>query len=264
VKEGLADKVAIITGGASGIGRATARLLASKGALVVVADINEAGGRETVRLIEEGGGKARFVRADVTDTGQVEAMAQAAVETFGGLDILHANAGHPGPEKRLVDHTDKEWSQVLAVNLTGVFNCCRAAIPLIASRGGGAIVITASIAGLWPAPFIGAYNVSKAGVISLTKTLAIECAPLGIRVNAVAPGEVDTPMSNAAVSDCPEQVLAAQLPLIPLKRMGRAEEIAQAVLYLVSDASSYVAGEVLTVDGGMSAGWSSLMTQSQG
>jgi NAD(P)-dependent dehydrogenase (short-subunit alcohol dehydrogenase family) len=257
---GLRGKVALITGAASGIGRATAELLAAQGAALVVADINEAGGQETVELIEDAGGQAIFVRADVTDVAQVEAMVQAAVGTFGGLDILHANAGHPGFEKPLAEHSDEDWDLTLAVNLTGVFGCCRAAIPLLAERGGGAIVITSSVAGLRPLPNIGAYNISKAGTISMTKTLAMECAPLGIRVNAVAPGEVDTPMSNAAVATGAEYeaILAAHMPFIPLKRMAQPEEIAQAVLYLVSDASSYVTGEVLTIDGGMMSGWSAL------
>ena len=256
----LSGQVALITGAASGIGRATAVLLADSGAEVIVADINEAGGRETVSLIEGAGGRATFVQADVADRTQVEAMVRASVAAYGGLDILHANAGHPGFEKALVDHSDEEWDAVMAVNLKGVFYCCRAAIPAIAKRGSGAVVITASVAGIRPVPFISAYNVSKAGTISLAKTLAMECAPLGIRVNAIAPGEVDTPMSDAAVAEPEafEEVMAAHMPLIPMKRMAQPEEIAQAVLYLVSDASSYLTGEVLTIDGGMMAGWNAL------
>jgi NAD(P)-dependent dehydrogenase (short-subunit alcohol dehydrogenase family) len=133
----LTGKVALITGAASGIGRATALLLAANGAAIVVADIQEAGGGETVQLIEAAGGQATFFRADVTDREQVDAMVQHAVETYGGLDILHANAGHPGYDKALVDHSDEEWDLVMAINLTGVFRCCRAAIPALAERGGG-------------------------------------------------------------------------------------------------------------------------------
>ena len=218
----LAGKVALITGAASGIGRATALLLASKGAAVVVADLQEAGGHETVQLIEEAGGRAAFVRADVTDGEGVDAMVRATVETFGGLDILHANAGHAGFDKALVDHTDREWDLVMAINLTGVFRCCRAAIPAIAERGGGSIIITSSVAGIRAAPYTGAYNVSKAGAISLTKTLAMECAPLGIRVNAIAPGQVDTPMwaRDEDEAEAGDEGGAVFAQLIPLGRMA--------------------------------------------
>ncbi len=250
-------KTALITGAGSGIGRATARLLASAGAAVVVADVAEAGGRETVRLVKENGGKATFVRADVTSAEQVAAMVQGAVEAFGGMDILHANAGVPGPDKPLVAWSEDEWEQAIGVNLTGVFLCCRAAIPAIAQRGGGAIVITASVAGIHPTPLTCAYNASKAGAISLTKTLAMECAPLGIRVNAVAPGEVDTPMSAATLYD--DEVHQAYMSIIPMQRIAQPEDIARAVLYLASDAASYVTGEVLTVDGGVMAGFNQVM-----
>jgi NAD(P)-dependent dehydrogenase (short-subunit alcohol dehydrogenase family) len=246
----LEGKVALVTGAASGIGRATACLLASEGAAVVVGDMAEAGGRETVRQIVKAGGRAAFVRADVADAVAVEAMVQAAVETYGRLDILHANAGAPGPDKPLVEWSESEWQRVLAVNLTGVFLCCRAAIPVMAGRGGGAIVITASAAGIQAVPSTCGYNAAKAAVISLTQTLALECAPLGIRVNAVAPGEVDTPMGLASLYKDPD-ILRAYLRLIPLRRIGQPGEIAQAVLYLVSDAASYVTGVTLPVDGGI-------------
>jgi NAD(P)-dependent dehydrogenase (short-subunit alcohol dehydrogenase family) len=255
----LMGKVALITGAASGIGRATALLLAAKGAAIVVADIQEAGGKETVELIEAAGGQATFVRADVTDREQVEATVGHAVETFGGLDILHANAGHPGYDKAMVDHSDEEWDLVMAINLTGVFRCCRAAIPVLAQRGGGSMVISASVAGIHPAPYTGAYNVSKAGTISLTKTLAMECAPLGIRVNAIAPGQVDTPMWDQDSEEAAEGMAQVFAQLIPLGRMARPEEVAQAVFYLVSDAAAYLTGEVLNIDGGMMAGFNFLM-----
>jgi NAD(P)-dependent dehydrogenase (short-subunit alcohol dehydrogenase family) len=257
--DGLSGKVALITGAASGIGRAVARLLASHGAAVVVADINQAGGRATARMVEEQGGWAIAVPTDVTDKEQVEAAVAVAVETFGGLDILHANAGCPAAEKTIADYSDEEWHQTMAVNLTGIFYCCRAVVPVIAQRGGGTIVITASVAGIRPAPFISAYNVSKAGAIALIKTLAMECAPLNIRVNAVAPGEVDTPMAIAAVAGPLAGMAHVAESIIPMKRIAQPEEIAQAVLYLASDASSYVTGEVLVVDGGMMAGWNVLM-----
>ena len=246
----LEGRVALVTGAASGIGRAVACLLASEGAAVVVGDVAEAGGRQTVRQITETGGHAVFARADVAEAEAVEAMVRVAVETYGSLDILVANAGVPGPDKPLVEWSEGEWNRVLAVNLTGVFFCCRAAIPPMSRRGTGAIVITASAAGLQAVPFMCAYNASKAGVISLTQTLALECAPMGIRVNAVAPGEVDTPMGVTSLYE-DATIPQAYLRLIPLKRIGQPREIAQAVLYLVSDAASYVTGITLPVDGGI-------------
>jgi NAD(P)-dependent dehydrogenase (short-subunit alcohol dehydrogenase family) len=257
----LAGKVALITGAASGIGRATALLLAAKGAAIVVADIQEAGGKETGQLIEAAGGLATFVRADVTNQTEIDAMVQHAVETFGGLDILHANAGHPGYDKAVVDHSDEEWDLVMAINLTGVFRCCRAAVPAMAQRGGGSIIISASVAGIHAAPYTGAYNVSKAGTISLCKTLAMECAPLGIRVNAIAPGQVATPMWGLSADGDDTEDAPVMEGLIPLGRMATPDEVAHAVLYLVSDVASYLTGEVLTIDGGMMAGFSFLMPQ---
>jgi NAD(P)-dependent dehydrogenase (short-subunit alcohol dehydrogenase family) len=246
----LEGKVAIVTGAASGIGRATACLLAQEGAAVAVADITPRGGRETVQLIEEADGRATFVPVDVTDAKQLAAMVETTRRTYGGLDILHANAGVPGPDKPLVEWSRQEWDQVVSVNLTGVFLTCRAAVPVVAERGGGSIIITASAAGIQATPFTCAYNATKAGVISLTQTLALECAPLGIRVNAIAPGEVDTPMGLEALHG-DRRLLDAYLRLIPLKRIAQAEEIARAVLYLASDAASYVTGITLPVDGGI-------------
>jgi NAD(P)-dependent dehydrogenase (short-subunit alcohol dehydrogenase family) len=244
-------KVAIITGGGSGIGRATAVLLASEGASVVVGDISQDGSQETVKLVEEAGGKATFVSADVSKTDQVSAMVETAVSEFGGVDILFANAGVPGPDKPLVDWADEEWEQVISVNLTGTFNTCRAVIPAMAERGGGAIVATTSDAGIANAPFTSGYNASKAGVISLVKTLATECAPMGIRVNAVSPGEVDTPMGLKALFPDNPEIIEIYKKIIPLNRIGTPDEIAQAVLFLVSEAASYVTGIVLPVDGGI-------------
>lgn len=246
----LEGKIACVTGAASGIGRATAYLLAREGAAVVVADIAQKGGRETVQLIEEVGGRATFVSVDVTSARQVGSMVETAVGTYGGLDILHANAGVPGPDKPLVAWSEEEWDQVVNVNLTGVFLTCRAAVPTMAKRGGGSIVVTASAAGIQATPFTCAYNATKAAVISLTQTLALECAPLGIRVNAVAPGEVGTPMGLEALRG-DRKVLEAYMRLIPLKRIAQPEEIAEAVLYLATDAASYITGITLPVDGGI-------------
>jgi NAD(P)-dependent dehydrogenase (short-subunit alcohol dehydrogenase family) len=245
------NKVAIITGGGSGIGRATALVLAEEGASIVVADISQEGGQETVRLVEEKDGKAIFVPTDVTRPDQLSGMVESALSQFGGIDILFANAGVPGVDKPLVDWDDVEWEQVISVNLTGTFNTCRAVIPAMIERGGGAIVATSSDAGIANAPFTCGYNASKAGVISLVKTLAAECAPYGIRVNAVSPGEVDTPMGLKALFPDNPEIVDIYKKIIPMNRIGTPEEMAQAVLFLVSEAASYVTGIVLPVDGGI-------------
>jgi NAD(P)-dependent dehydrogenase (short-subunit alcohol dehydrogenase family) len=241
--------VAVVTGAASGIGRATAQLFANEGASVVVADVDEIGGLETIGLIEGTGGKAKFVMTDVANTTQVDNMVRVAVEAYGGVDILHANAGIDCVGELVKDMEDEEWERVIDVNLTGVFRCCRAAIPEIAKRGGGAIVITSSDMGLKPFKFCAAYAAAKAGLISLTRSLALECGVMGIRVNVVAPGETDTPMGLKALAGDPGVVAEAER-WIPLGRMAEPMEIAQVVLFLASKASSYITGEVILADGG--------------
>jgi NAD(P)-dependent dehydrogenase (short-subunit alcohol dehydrogenase family) len=211
--------------------------------------VDEAGGEETVRLIEEGGDKAMFIKTDVAITSQVNAMVRAAVETYGGLDILHANAGIDCAGKLVRDMSDGEWGRVIDVNLTGAFRSCRAAIPEIAKQGGGAIVITSSDMGLKPFSNCAAYAAAKAGLISLTRSLALECGEMGIRVNVIAPGETDTPMGLKALAGDPEVVAEAER-WIPLGRMAEPIEIAQVALFLASKASSYVTGEVILADGG--------------
>jgi NAD(P)-dependent dehydrogenase (short-subunit alcohol dehydrogenase family) len=245
----LSGLVAIITGAASGIGRATAQLFSEEGAAVVVADIDEAGGQETARMIEAAQGNAIFINTDVSSPAQVDAMVKAAVETFGGLDILHANAGIDAVGRFVKDMDDDDWAKVIDINLTGTFRCCRSAIPEMANRGGGAIVITTSDMGIKPFKGCAAYSAAKAGLISLSKTLALECAELGIRVNTVAPGETDTAMGIRALTGDPDVVRECER-WIPLGRMAEPREIAQVVLFLASRAASYITGEVILADGG--------------
>jgi NAD(P)-dependent dehydrogenase (short-subunit alcohol dehydrogenase family) len=204
-----------------------------------------------VRRIEEKAGRSTFIKTDVTDTAQVNDMVQAAVETYGGLDILLSNAGVAGTEKLVTDITDEDWEGVIDVNLNGGFRSCRAAIPEIAKRGGGAIVITAASEGIVPYRQYSPYCASNAGLISLTKTLAIECAPLKIRVNVVAVGEMNTAME--ATDDMEEEAQETDEPReesILMGRIAEPEEIALIMLFLVTDASSYITGEVIVADGG--------------
>ena len=247
----LDGKVALVTGGASGIGRATALTFAREGAKLVIADMNEDGGQQTVHVITEKGGEAIFVRADVSKAVEVQALISQAVETYGRLDCAHNNAGI-GSRTRAPLHecTEKTWDRVLAINLTGVWLCMKYEIIQMLTQGSGTIVNTASIMGLvgsWSGT--AAYNASKHGVVGLTKTAALEYATAGIRVNAVCPGYIQTPLIEAALTSNP--ALEAQIVARhPVGRMGKPEEIAEAVVWLCSDAASFVTGHTMTVDGG--------------
>jgi NAD(P)-dependent dehydrogenase (short-subunit alcohol dehydrogenase family) len=247
--ERFEGKVALVTGAASGIGRATAILLAQEGASVLVDDINDAEGKATVELIGHRGGEASYIHADVSDSDQCRMMIRTAVDRYGGLDILHANAGVPGPDAPIIALQDDEIHELVNVNLVGVIYSCRAAIDALSERSGGAIVITSSLAGLQGPPEIGVYAATKAGIIRLTEVLACECAPLGIRINSVAPGVVETPMLWATEMNTPAG-LETYRRLTPLGRLGKPEDIAKAVAFLASDDASWITGIVLSVDGG--------------
>jgi NAD(P)-dependent dehydrogenase (short-subunit alcohol dehydrogenase family) len=242
-------KVALVAGGASGIGRATALTFAREGAKLVVADMNEEGGQQTIHLIMEKGGEAIFVKTDVSQAVEVQTLISKAVETYGRLDCAHNNAGIPGGGRALTaEYAEDTWQQVIAVNLTGVWLCMKYEIPQMLSQGSGAIVNTASAWGLVGAPGASAYVASKHGVVGLTKTAALEYAQQGMRVNCVCPGAIQTPMTDRAWSD-PERrarVIASE----PVGRIGKPEEIAEAVVWLCSDAASFVTGHTMTVDGG--------------
>jgi NAD(P)-dependent dehydrogenase (short-subunit alcohol dehydrogenase family) len=244
----VGGKVALVTGAASGIGRATALLLAREGARVLVCDLDDAGGRETVAAIAEAGGEARFAHVDVTCEPEVAAAVQAAVASFGRLDCAVNNAGATGAGGPLQDLDLEAWSRTLAVNLTGVFLCMKHEIPVMARQGGGAIVNVASGAGLVAVPGLAAYCASKHGVLGLTKTAAVENARTGVRVNALCPGATDTPMLRASMAQSPgmERLVLASLPG---GRLGLPQEVAEAAVWLCSDRASFVSGESMLVDG---------------
>lgn len=243
----LDGKVALITGAGSGIGRATALLLAKEGAKVTVVDRFPAGGRKTVRMIEEAGGEAMFIKADVSRSADVEKMVKTTVDTYGRIDILYNNAGILGTYAPAVHTTEEEWDSIIDTNLKGVFLGAKYAIPAMVNQGGGVIINTGSTSGILGVAGMPAYSASKAGVIQLTKVMALECANLNIRVNCICPGGIRTPM----VRDIPEETFRKGQPV---GRAGRPEEIAQAVLYLASDDASFATGAVLVVDGGVTAG----------
>jgi NAD(P)-dependent dehydrogenase (short-subunit alcohol dehydrogenase family) len=248
----LADKIALITGGSSGIGRETAVLFANHGAKLAIADINLNGGQETVQLISDAGGEAFFVQADVSQAAQVENMVNEVVGRYGRLDIAFNNAGIDGAPVRTIDVSEEEYDRIMAVNAKGVWLCLKYEIQQMLRQGGGVIVNTASVAGLIGSHSMSAYAASKHAVVGLTRTAAVEYARKGIRVNAVCPAIIRTEMVERAFATLPRLEQGA-LDNNPSHRLGEAHEVAQAVLWLASDASSFTNGATLTVDGGLTA-----------
>lgn len=245
-------KIALITGGGSGIGRATALALAREGATVVVSDIVAEGGAETERLVKAAGGQALFVKSDASKAAEVDALINRVVETYGRLDCAFNNAGIEGAMAQTADCSEETWDRTIAINLKGVWLCMRAEIPQMLKQGGGTIVNTASVAGLVGFMGLPAYVASKHGVVGLTKTAALEYAKQGIRVNAVCPGAIQTPMVERLFNAQP-QIAEGFTAMEPVGRIGKPEEIAEAVVWLCSDAASFVTGHSMTVDGGLVA-----------
>jgi NAD(P)-dependent dehydrogenase (short-subunit alcohol dehydrogenase family) len=246
------EKSVLITGASSGIGRATALAFANEGASLLLADVNIAGGAETVRLVEAGGGTAHFIETDVTQNDAVEAMVAAALSHFGRLDIAINNAGVGGAQLQSVSrYPEESFDSVMAVNVKGIWLCMRHEVPVMLQHG-GAIVNVASVAGLIGFPGNAAYAASKHAVLGLTKSTALETASKGIRVNAVCPSYVDTPMVGE-LTEGNAELEARVNQASPMRRLGTADEVAQSILWLASPAASFVNGAYLSVDGGLAA-----------
>ena len=249
----LQGKAALVTGAGAGIGRASALALAREGAALCVSDINAKGADETARLITDAGGQAIARRCDVTKRADAQAMVAATVTAFGRLDAAVNNAGISGRfHQRLHEADDETFERVIDVNLRGVWHCMKAELPPMLAQGSGAIVNIASVAGLIGAPKAADYTASKHAVVGITKSAALDYAKSGIRVNAVCPAYTDTAMVQGAIAGNP-LMATIMTRAIPMGRLGRAEEIAEAVVWLCSDASSFVTGHSLVLDGGLVA-----------
>ena len=249
----LQNKVALITGGTSGIGRETAVLFAKAGAKVVITGRREAEGNETIQLVRAAGGDGLFVKSDVAKSADVQSAVQKTVDKFGRLDIAFNNAGIEGQWKPIIQQTEEDWDTVIDINLKGTWLCLKYEIQqMLKQGGGGAIVNMSSVAGLMGSAGAAVYVASKHGVIGLTRNAALECSAQGIRVNAVCPAVIETAMAERAFAD--PEVNKRVLAMHPLGRFGKSMEIAEAVLWLSSDKSSFMTGHYITLDGGMLAG----------
>lgn len=251
----LHGKVALITGAGGGIGRVAAELFAAEGARIFVADAVADGASATVQAIADAGGTAVAHTADVSSADEVAAMVAAAVEAFGGIDILYNNAGVlPPDDGGTLDTPEDTWDRVMAVNLKGVWLCCKYGIPALIERGGGSIINVASLVALMGSAVAQiAYTASKGGVLSMTREMAVEYARHNIRINALCPGPIQTPLMAELLSD-PER-RARRLVHVPIGRFGQAEEVAKAALFLASDDSSLMTGASLVCDGGISVAY---------
>ena len=247
--KGIDGKVALVTGGASGIGRSTALRFATEGAKVALSDVQVDAGQQVVHEIENDGGEAVFIEADVSKESDVARLVDETVNAFGGLDFAHNNAGIEGTVGSIAEMELEDFQRVIDINLTGVFLSMKYEIPRLLERGGGAIVNTASVAGMTGGPNLSHYYAAKHGVIGLTRSAALEVATENIRVNAVLPGVIETPMIERFTAGNAE-AKSALLKDEPIGRLGKPEEVASAVVYLCSDDASFVTGHPMVVDGG--------------
>ena len=245
----LEGKVALVTGGSSGIGRSSALAFISEGAKVVIADIDIEGGKETMNLIQEAGGESMFVEVDVSHKSEVEEMVRQAIETYGRLDCAFNNAGVGPVYCTTADYIEEDWDRIISINLKGVWLCMKYEIPQILKQGKGAIVNMASAVGLVGIENRPAYTASKHGVVGLTKVAALDYATAGIRINAVCPGYIRTPMNERMWLINPEAENIA-IARHPIGRVGTPEEVAEAVVWLCSDKASFITGHTLVIDGG--------------
>jgi len=246
----LADKIALVTGGGSGIGRASALAFAKEGAKVVVSDVNVGGGEATIQSIQEIGGDAHFIKADVTQATEVKALVDQSVEIYGQLDCAFNNAGvAPNGAYPIADYPEDEWNRLLNINLTGVFLCLKYQLQQMRKQKNGVIVNTASVLGLVATGNgVSSYISGKHGVVGLTKAAALENAKNGIRVNAVCPGYIETPIIQNSLDD--PELKASLVKRHPVGRLGMPDEVAEAVIWLCSEAASFVTGHALNIDGG--------------
>ncbi len=249
----VANKRIVITGGASGIGAASAKVLASRGAKVLISDVNQADGEALAKSLTDAGGEVYFCRTDVSDPSEVAALVKQACEQLGGVDVMINNAGVDHNPANMLEVPQADFDRNIAINLTGVWHCMRSALPVMLKQGNGQVINVASVAGLRSSPMLSAYSAAKHGVVGLTKAAAVEFARANIRCNAICPSFVDTPMVQNTLKKVDERAQRAIVGANPMKRLGKVEEIAYAIAWLSSDESSFMTGQNVVLDGGMLA-----------